>query len=107
MPTTEVELYAVRGTDFSEVVILADNNSAPVNTNNAQGLFVLRTHPRGEVILQKSNLSGISFGASNMEIRITESELNAIPYNNLYYDLFLHLENDVKKKIVRGKFTIE
>lgn len=107
MPTPIVNLDAVRGTDFSEVITLANDIGAPVSTTNAQALFVLRTHPRGLVILEKDNTDGISFGASNLEIRITEQELESIQYNSLYYDLFLHLSGDVKKKISRGLFEIE
>ena len=47
MPTPIIELEAIRGTDFSQIVTLADNLNAPVSTNNAQGLFILRTHERG------------------------------------------------------------
>lgn len=107
MPTPTVDLEAIRGTDFSEVIAMTDDIGAPVITTNASALFVLRTHQRGEIILQKDNLSGISFGVSNLEVRITESELETIPYNNLYYDLFVHLQGDIKKKIVRGAFKIE
>ena len=101
MPTPIIELEAIRGTDFSQIVTLADNLNAPVSTNNAQGLFILRTHERGTVVVQKTNSNGISFGTSNMEIRLTESELDAIQYNTLHYDLFLHLQGDVKKNLVQ------
>lgn len=107
MPTPIVDLEAIRGTDFSEVITLADNLGAPVSTTNAQGLFVLRTHEGGPILLQKDNLTGISFGSSNMEVRITETELDTIDYDKLHYSLFLHLANDVKKKIARGTFVIE
>ena len=107
MPTPIIELEAIRGTDFSQIVTLADNQNAPVSTNNAQGLFILRTYERGTIVVQKTNLNGISFGTSNMEIRLTESELDAINYNTLHYDLFLQLQGDVKKKIARGPFFLE
>ena len=107
MPTPIIELEAIRGTDFSQIVTLADTQNVPVSTNNAQGLFILRTHERGTILVQKTNLNGISFGTSNMEIRLTESELDEINYNTLHYDLFLKLNNDVKKKILRGKLEIE
>ena len=107
MPTPIIELEAIRGTDFSQIVTLADNMNAPVSTNNAQGLFILRTHERGNILVEKTNLNGISFGTSNMEIRLTESELDAINYNTLHYDLFLQLQGDVKKKIARGTFFLE
>ena len=107
MPTPIVELEAIRGTDFSQIVTLSDNQNAPVSTNNAQGLFSLRTHERGTIVVQKTNSDGISFGTSNMEIRLTESELDAINYNTLHYDLFLQLQGDVKKKIARGPFFLE
>ena len=107
MPTPIIELEAIRGTDFSQIVTLADNHGAPVSTNNAQGLFIIRTHERGPILVQKTNLNGISFGTSNMEIRLTESELDEINYNALHYDLFLHLQGDVKKKIARGPFFLE
>ena len=107
MPTPIVNLEAIRGTDFSEIITLSNDLGAPVSMTNAQALFVLRTHPRGTVILQKDNISGISFGTSNLEIRITEAELDTIQYNSLYYDLFLHLSGDVKRKIARGDFEIE
>jgi hypothetical protein len=77
MSTPIFTLEAVRGTDFSEIITLADNLGAPVSTNNAQALFVLREYERGPVVLQKDNTSGISFGTSNLEIRITEAELDA------------------------------
>jgi len=107
MPTPIFTLEAVRGTDFSEIITLADNLGAPVSTNNAQALFVLREYERGPVVLQKDNTSGISFGTSNLEIRITEVELDAIKFNKLHYSLFIHLNADVKKKIARGDFEIE
>ena len=47
MPTPIIELEAIRGTDFSQIVTLADDSNAPVSTNNAQGLFILRTHEKG------------------------------------------------------------
>ena len=37
MPTPIIELEAIRGTDFSQIVTLSDNQNAPVSTNNAQG----------------------------------------------------------------------
>ena len=107
MPTPIVELEAIRGTDFAEIITLADNLGAPVSTNNAQALFVLRENQRGTVVLQKDNTSGISFGTSNLEISITESELDLIKFNTLWYDLFIHLQGDVKKKVARGTFVIE
>lgn len=107
MPTPIADLEAVRGTDFSEIITIANDVGAPVSTNNAEALFVLREYERGPVVLQKNNTSGISFGASNLEIRLTELELDALEYNTLHYDLFLKLNNDVKKKILRGKLEIE
>ena len=107
MPTPIIELEAIRGTDFSQIVTLADNLNAPVSTTNAQGLFILRTHERGTILVQKTNTNGISFGTSNMEIRLTEAELEDINYNILHYDLFLQLQGDVKKKIARGAFFLE
>lgn len=107
MPTPIFNLEAVRGTDFSEIVTLADDQGAQVSTNNAAALFVLRQYERGPVVLQKDQTSGISFGTSNLEIRITEAELDDIPFNTLHYDLFIDLQSDVKKKIARGMFEIE
>ena len=107
MSTPIIELEAIRGTDFSEIITLADSEGAPVSTNNAKALFVLRTHEKGSVLMEKDNQSGISFGSSNLEIRITEAELDSIPYDTLHYSLFIHLQGDVKKKIARGKFVIE
>lgn len=107
MPTPIIELEAIRGTDFSEVITLADNLGTPVSTNNAQALFVLRENQRGTVVLQKDNISGISFGTSNLSILVTESELDTIQFNTLWYDLFIHLQGDVKKKVARGTFVIE
>lgn len=107
MPTQIVELEAIRGTEFSEIVTLADNLGAPISMNNAQALFILRQYERGPIILQKDNTDGISFGTSNLEISLTESELDSISYNKIWYDLFVHISGDVKKKIARGTFVIE
>lgn len=107
MPTPIVSLEAIRGTDFSEVITLADDTGAPVNTNNASGLFVLRYLQNGIVVKELTNTNGISFGTSNVEIRLTELELEDLKYNKFWFDFFIHLQNDVKRKIVRGNFTIE
>ena len=55
MPTPIIELEAIRGTDFSQIVTLSDNHGAPVSTNNAQGLFIIRTHESGAILVQKTN----------------------------------------------------
>jgi len=107
MPTPNVELYAVRGTDFIEVIAISDENDEPADTTSAQALFILRDKPRGVILMQKDETNGVTFNNSDLVITITESELDLIDYHNLYYDLFLHLNGDVKKKILRGKFTIE
>ena len=107
MPTPISDLEAIRGTEFSEIVTLTDDLGAPVSTNNAIGLFVIRENINGTVVKELTNASGISFGNSNVEVSLTEAELDAIPYNNLWFDFFIHLQNDVKRKIVRGNFIIE
>jgi len=107
MATPISNLEAIRGTDFSEIITLADDSGAPVSTNNATGLFVLRYIQNGPVIKELTNSSGISFGTSNVEIRLTEQELDDLVYNKFWFDFFIHLQNDVKRKIVRGNFTIE
>lgn len=107
MATPISNLEAIRGTDFSEIITLADDLGAPVDTNNAVGLFVLRYIQNGTVVKELTNSSGISFGVSNVEIRLTEQELNDLIYNKFWFDFFIHLQNDVKRKIVRGEFIIE
>lgn len=105
--TPVMDLYAVRGTEFSEVIVLANDLGAPVQTNNAQALCVIRQYQGGPVLIELNNSHGISFGNSNMTLRLTEQELEQIQFRTVWYDLFLHLQNDVKKKIARGKLEIE
>lgn len=108
MSTPFVELYAVRGTTFLEVIELADANDNPVNTAGASSTFVLKESPKGNLILQKTNdAGGIVFNGAFLELSITEEELNTIEYDNLYYDLFLQLQGENKQKLIRGKFTLE
>jgi len=42
-----------------------------------------------------------------MEVRLTEAELDLILFNTLWYDCFIQLQGDVKRKIARGTFEIE
>ncbi len=107
MSTPIANLCAVRGTDYLEVITLATNEGTPVSTNSAQGLFVIREYQRGPIIKELNNASGISFGASTMEVRLTEAELDLILFNTLWYDCFIQLQGDVKRKIARGTFEIE
>lgn len=107
MATPILDLDAVRGTDFSEIFTLANDLGAPVNTTNAQGLFVIREYNRGPVVIELNNTHGISFGTSNVEVRLTEAELELITYNKLWYDFFIQLQGDTKKKISRGNILVE
>ena len=61
MPTPIIELEAIRGTDFSQIVTLADNHGAPVSTNNAQGVVYSQDARKGDYFSSKDKLQWYFF----------------------------------------------
>ena len=106
VPTLEAKLYAIRDCVFSETITLQNDNTTPVNTSGAQGLFVIRSFPGGPVLFEADNTEGVSFGTSNLTVTIQPTVFATFP-RYAHYDLFIQLSGDVKKKILRGQFELE